>query len=158
MRPTGLELINGVRALMATEILPEMTVPHLRAQVMLAVGMLAAAAAEFDAAPAAYAEERSRLTALAAEALAVVWRLAPEGTIAAELGALAASSETQTGQRMSRQAEESARLLGMLDRLCAFCDEHRESGDPAVVALAARVDIELRAWSTVRIAWIGGGP
>lgn len=158
MRPTGLELINGVRTLLAAEILPEVTAPHLRAQVMLAVGMLATAAAELDAAPAVYAEERLRLAALAAEALPVMQRLARESALTAELDALAASSETKTGQRISLQAEESARLLGVLDRLCAFCDERQASGDAAVTALAARVDGELHAWTAARLAWIGGGP
>src|SRR5262245_60054696 len=126
MRPTGLELIDGVRALLATEILPEMTAPHLRMQVMLAVGMLAAAGAELDAAPVVYAEERARVGALADEALPLVRRIAPEAALIAELEALAAPSAAEQPRRMSLQAEESARLLGLLDRLCAFCDERRE--------------------------------
>jgi hypothetical protein len=157
MRPTALELLHGVRSLLATEILPEMTAPHLRSQVMLAVAMLSAAAAELDGAPVVYAEERARLAALADEALPVVRRVAPESPLVADLDALAASA-VLAPDRMSRLAEESAQLLVVLDRLSAFCDEQRELGDPAIAALAARVDGELRAWTGARMAWIGGGP
>jgi hypothetical protein len=158
VRPTGLELLRGVRALLATEILPEMTAPHLRAQVMLAVGMLDAAAAELNDAPAAYAEERARIVALAAEALPVVHRLAPGSPLAEELETLAGAAPTPPDRHVAALGEESARLLGVLDRLAAFVDAHATGDGRDLAGLRDRLDAELRAQIARRMAWIGGGP
>src|SRR5215208_4272038 len=57
MRPTALDILRGVRALLLEEVLPEVAAPQLRTQVALAIGLLDAAAVELDDAPAAYAAD-----------------------------------------------------------------------------------------------------
>jgi len=157
MRPTGLELLRGVRTLLAEEILPGAAPPHLRAQLMLAVGMLDAAAREMEDAPAAYADERARMVGLAAEAVPVVRRLAPDHPLLLDLETLAAAPVAPPDGRMSAMAVESARLLDHLDRLCAFCDAHCAAGNGADLdTLARRVDDELRALAARRLTWTGG--
>src|SRR5262249_50212791 len=90
MRPTALEMLRGVRTLLLSELLPGVAAPNLRAQVSLAITMLDAAARELDDAPAAYAAERERMRALAAEALPLVRLAAVDAPVVAELEALAA--------------------------------------------------------------------
>lgn len=157
MQPGGLEILRGVRTMLAAEVLPEMTAPHLRAQVGLAIGMLDAAAAEFDDAPLAYAEERARMMALAAAALPAVRRLAPGTALVEDLAGLTSGAPTENGRSMRAIGEEFARFLDLLDRLSAFADEHAEADDAVVRALGDRVDAELNAVIARRLAWIGGG-
>lgn len=157
MRPTGMELIRGVRTLLAAEILPEIAAPHLRAQVGLAIGMLDSAAAELEDAPAALAEERPRTAALAAEALPLLRRAGADAALVAEMAELASNTAALSGGMRSIY-EQSARLLDLLDRLSAFVDERAESGDAEIEALGRRVDGELRAVVARRARWIGGGP
>ena len=157
MRPSGLELLRGVRSLLMNEVLPELAAPHLRAQVMLAVGMLDSAAREFDDAPAAFHEERARMIALATEALPVIRRVSPEASMVGELGALASGSIEPSDRRLTALYEEAAHILGVLDRLCDFADQHAETGDAEVVMLGRRVDDQLRAIIARRATWIGGG-
>lgn len=155
MRPTGLELLRGVRTLLLEEVLPELTAPHLRMQLGLAIGMLAAAAAELDDAPAAYAEERGRALALAAEALPLLREHALDESLAGELEALLAAPEPPAARPVTALEAESARLLDLLDRLLARCDA-RNDGDAALAALADRLDAELHARIDRRLAWGGG--
>lgn len=157
MRPSGLELLRGVRSLLVSEVLPELAAPHLRSQVMLAVGMLDSAAREFEDAPAAFGEERARMIALASEALPVVRRIAPDSSMIGELGSVASDSIDATDRRMTARYEEAARFLGVLDRLSAFADQHADADDAEVVALGRLVDDELRAITARRATWIGGG-
>jgi len=157
MRPTGLELLHGVRTLLLTEVLPEVTAPHLRSQVMLAVGMLDSAAAELDDAPASAHEERTRMIALAAEALPVVRRIAPGSPLVEELGVLAVASIEPPDRRVSAFDELSASYLGVLDRLGAFADEHEPAGDEEIATLSRRVVDELGVVIARRASWIGGG-
>ena len=157
MRPSGLELLRGVRSLLLNEVLPELAAPHLRAQVMLAVGMLDSAAREFDDAPAAFSEERARMIALAAEALPVIRRVSPESSMVGELGVLATDSIEPPDRRLTALYEDAAQFLGVLDRLCDFADQHAEAGDAEVATLCRRVDDELRAIIARRATWIGGG-
>ena len=158
MRPTGLELLRGLRTLLLNDVLAATTTPHLQTQVRLAIGMLDAAVKELDDAPAAYTEERARMTALAAEALPLVRRTAADHPLLSDLEALAASPASPPAGRMTAMAEESARLLDVLDRLCAFCDEyHTTNGEGSEVAvLGRRVDDELRALVARRAKWSGG--
>jgi hypothetical protein len=153
MRPTALEMLRGVRTLLLSEVLPGVAAPHLRAQVSLAITMLDAAARELDDAPAAYAAERERMRTLAAEALPLVRLAAVDGPVVAELEALAVPGGGGV-LKLSAMAEESARLLGVLDRLSALCDEDTTD---TLASLGARVDAELRARVARRATW-GGGP
>ena len=159
MRPTALEVLRGVRALLLEEVLPEVAAPQLRTQVSLAIGLLDAAAVELDDAPAAYAEERARLTALAAEALPLVRRLDPDDPLAAELAALSTADPPAAGSLRAMEAE-SARLLAALDALAAFCDERAGAGvDEVMVALGGRVRGEVAALVARRQRWsVGGAP
>jgi hypothetical protein len=157
MRPSGLELLRGVRSLLLTEVLPELAAPHLRSQVMLAVGMLDSAAKELDDAPAAFSEERARMIALAAESLSAVRRIAPDSPLAGELEDVAAASVEPPDRRMTALNEEAARFLGVLDRLSEFADQHADAGDAGAVALGRQVNDELRAIIARRATWIGGG-
>jgi hypothetical protein len=156
MRPSGLEILRGVRSLLVTDVLPELAAPHLRSQVMLAVGMLDSAAREFDDAPAAFSDERARMIALASEALPVVRRISPESSMAGELGALTMGPSDPPDRRMTALYEDGARFLGVLDRLGELLDWHAEAGDAEVAALGGRVDAELRAIIARRATWIGG--
>src|SRR5262249_18494178 len=108
---------------------------------------------ERDDAAAAYAAERERMRALAAEALPLVRLAAVDGPVVAELEALAAPGGGGV-PKLSAMAEESARLLGVLDRLSALCDE---DGTGTLAPLGAGVDAELRARVARRATW-GGGP
>jgi hypothetical protein len=156
MRPTGLELLRGVRTLLLTDVLPEMSAPHLRSQVILAVGMLDWAAKEFDDAPAAFVDERTRMIALAAEALPVVSRVAPGSPLVEELRDVAAASVEPPNRRLTALDKEAGRFLGVLDRLSEFTDAHVGTGDAEVAALGSRVDGELRSIIACRTSWIGG--
>jgi hypothetical protein len=158
VRPTAFEILHGVRTLLAQDLLPEMTAPHLRSQVMLAVSMLDAAAAELNDAPAAYAEERARMIALAADALPLIRRIAPADPLIADLEAISAAPPEPPDRSLIAQAEESARLLGLLDRLSAACDEPDAGERGDLTALGERVDTELRAHIARRATWIGRGP
>jgi hypothetical protein len=157
MRPSGLELLRGVRSLLLTEVLPELAAPHLRSQVMLAVGMLDSAAKELDDAAAAFGEERARMIALAGEALPAVRRLSPHSSLIGELEDVAAASVEPPDRRMTALNAESAGFLGVLDRLSEFTDQHSDADDAEVIILAGRVDDELRAIIARRASWIGGG-
>jgi hypothetical protein len=157
MRPDGLELLRGVQALLSGRVLPQIGSPYLQVQVQMAIGMVGAALVELDDAPAAYAEERARVGALARQALAL--RPDPEAVPLAELQALA--GETASGAaRLSEQSAGSARLLGLLDRLLAWCEEMDGDG-PRVVdgeqaeraALAATIRAELALQAGRRATW-----
>src|SRR5215213_1704686 len=89
MRPTSLELLHGIRSLLAQEILPAVAAPHLRAQVMLAVGMLNSAVAELEDGAVASADEHTRLLELAAAMLPAIDRLAADTSLADGIRTLA---------------------------------------------------------------------
>ncbi len=156
MRPTGLELLHGVRTLLLTEVLPEVTAPHLRSQVMMAVGMLDSAARELDDAPAAFREERARLIALAATVLPVIRRASPDSPLVGELERVASAPDAPPDLRLTALEAESDEFLDVLDRLAAFADEHADGGGADVAALGRRVADELRLLIGRRAAWIGG--
>ncbi|MGD9890017.1 MAG: hypothetical protein AB7R89_10755 [Dehalococcoidia bacterium] len=156
MRPSGLELLRGVRSLLLTEVLPEIAAPHLRSQVMIAVGMLDSAAKELDDGPAAFGEERARMMLLATEALPVVRRLSQDASLVRELEDVTAASVEPPARRVSALNEEAARFLGILDRLSEFVDRHSDAGDAEAGALGRQVDDELRAIIARRATWIGG--
>src|SRR3712207_9373186 len=99
MRPTAIELLRGIRTMLVEDVLPATATPHLRTQVTLAIGMLDTAAAELNDAPAAYAEERRRMIALAAEAAPVLRRLAPDAALLSDLEALASAPSEQPDLR-----------------------------------------------------------
>lgn len=160
MRPTSLELLRGVRAMLAREILPETASPTQRLQVTMAIGMLDAAAAELNHAPMAFHEERTRMTALAAWALPVLESARAEPSLVADLAAVAGAPSEPLDRRISAMAEDAARLLDLLDRISAFCDERLASGEtsPDVTLLGERVDTELRAQIARRSQWVTGQP
>lgn len=156
MRPTGLELIRGVRGMLAREILPETASPTRRLQVTMAIGMLDAAA-ELNDAPVAFHEERTRMSALAAWALPVVEGVGAESALVADLTALAGAPSEPLDRRMSALADDAARLLNILDRLSAFCDERLASGETSadLTLLGERVETELRSQGARRVTWTG---
>ena len=160
MRPTALELLRGVRTLLLHDVLPGTATPHLRTQVTLAIGMLDAAAAEFDDAPAAYGEERARMIALAAEALPILRRAGADVALLDEIEALARAPVEPPDRRLTALGEEASRLVGLLDRLAVFCDEHEPNPFAAaeITVLRQRVDAELRSLVSRRTRWLGGLP
>jgi hypothetical protein len=156
MRPTALELLSGVRSLLAREVLPAVATAHLRAQVGLAISMLTAAAVELDEAPATYAEERARMVSLAGAALPALERLAPGHPLTGEMSALLRTPSEASQESLSVQIQASVAALDLLDRLAAFCDEH--DGDKGAAALGRLVNAELRNITARRLRWAGGGP
>jgi hypothetical protein len=150
VRPDGLELLRGVRALLAGVVLPELASPYLHAQVLLAVRMLDAAALELEDAPAAYLTERQRAIALIAEALPLVGERAEPGDRAA-LAALAALSPWPADARLTALTEQSRRFQAALDLLAALCDA--PDADPALTVLGERVEAEMRAVVERRAGW-----
>lgn len=158
MRPDALEMLRGVQATLLTKVLPEVASPYLQMQVQLAVGMLGAALLELDDAPAAYAEERARVLALARTALPLVEAETPDDPRAVDLAALLECPDELPDRRLSVQAAESARLLGLLDRLLAWC-EGAGAGSRGLGAggeaagLAAAVTAELRTQIARRASW-----
>ena len=158
MRPTAIELLRGIRALLVEDVLPATTTPHLRTQVTLAIGMLDTVSAELNDAPAAYAEERARAITLAADAAAVLRRLAPDSALLDEIQALARAPSEPPDLRLTALQEESARLLALLDRLATFCDDYQvdSSGDTAIPGLRQRIDAELHTLVARRARWLGG--
>lgn len=155
MKPTGLEMLRGVQALLVEQVLPALSAPHLRGQVGMAIGMIAAAAAELDDAPALYPEERARARAMARRALPLVQARSPDEPLLRDLAALADEHEAASPQRVTVLEAESARLLDLLDRLIAFCDGRNEH-DIELAALGAALDAELHARLDRRLAWGGG--
>lgn len=156
MRPTAIEMLRGVRALLGGEIARGVTAPYLRTQVMLAIGLLDAAARELEDAPAAFAEERRRMLALAAAATPLVRAISPVEALADDLALLANDPSDPASQTLPNQRAASARLAALLDRLAAWCDTHART-HPEAAQLAARVDAELHALVSRRIHWGGFG-
>lgn len=156
MRPSAVEMLRGVRALLGGEIVEGVTSPYLRTQVMLAIGLLDAATREIEDAPAAFAEERRRMLALAAEAVPVVRAIGPADALADDLASLADVVSDPASLTLPNQTAASVRLAGLLDRLCAWCDAHAEASDEAA-QLSGRVDAELHALVARRNAWGGFG-
>ena len=150
MRPDGLDLLRGVRALLAGSVLPEVAAPYLHAQVLLAVRLLDAAVLELEDAPAAFAAERARAIVLVSEALPLV-RHRAEPALLAELAAVAALGPSPDDLRLSALATDSRRFLAALDMLAGLCDT--TGGEPALTALGERVAAELRAVVERRAGW-----
>lgn len=155
MRPDATEMVRGVRALLAGEILHAVSAPYLRAQVMIAVGLLDAAVREFEDAPATFAEEQHQILALAREAMPLVHQLAPNTPLITELTVTISAQQTITTAPLSGQREAAAQMLGVLDHLSAFCDQHAESTE--VAALGVKVTALLHAVVARRAAWGGFG-
>ncbi|MGI8553641.1 MAG: hypothetical protein ACR2PL_23065 [Dehalococcoidia bacterium] len=160
MRPTASELLHGVRTLLLVQILPEVMAPHLRAQVILALGLLDAAAVELNDAPAAYGEEQSRMAALVWQALPIVRRAGTDGSLASDLESAVAPSAEAGDRSLEAQTTAAVRRLDLLDRLAALCDEAIAAGsdeqsiDSALLRLARSVDVELHAIIARRTAWM----
>lgn len=152
MRPSGLELIAGVKTLLATAVLPGIASPYLRTQVALAIGLLDAAAAELNDAPAAYDAERQRARELAAEVALQVEAAAADDPLVQDLADIAALPAEPPDRSTKAMEAESVWLLGIIDRLSALCEAH-----PDLAETGARVDAELRAQVRRRLAW-GSGP
>jgi hypothetical protein len=149
VRPDGLELVRAVRALLE-QVLPETAAPFRRAQLVLAARMLDAAIAELDDAPAAFAEERARMRALAREA-APLLRGHADAVLLADLESLATVSAEPRDLRLSAQAAESVRWLAVLDALAARCAA--PDAAPELAALGTRMTAELRARAERRASW-----
>jgi hypothetical protein len=157
MRPTASEILVGLRAMLLHDILPEASAPHLRTQVMLAVGMVNSAAAEIEDAAASLIAERARMIALAREVHGHVQEAAPDDPLAADLAALAGAPAEPADYRLSALTAESERLRGILDRLDEFCDDRAADGS-AREAMRRSIDAELRAGVAERLRWTAGGP
>jgi hypothetical protein len=151
MRPNALDLLDGVRDLLLHSVLPEIAAPHLRTQVGLAIQMLHAAGAELTDLPAAIPAERERLSALARAALPLVVRLAPGDALIEMLTEAVKTRPLATEQTVVSLLAEDARMLDLLDRLAALCEEH--AAEPEAIALGRAVDQELRARVLRRLRW-----
>ena len=156
MRPTALDILHGLRTMLLQDVLPDAVAPHLRTQLMLAVGLVDSAASEIESATAAYIAERARMIALAREVAAYVDAAAPDDPLAGELAALDGAPVQPPDYRLSAMTAESKRLRDILDHLDAFCDDHLAE-EPARDAVRRLIDAELRAGVMEQMRWTPGG-